>query len=71
MKNRLVESKDRKQKHHMQKLFLKNKMRNKMIENQNRFTMETAKEIVPDEGEHLLQYRQKDFKYSVSRQNKA
>lgn len=50
----------------MAKLLLKNKLRNKMLETQRKFVENTQEVIAPDEGEHLLQYRQKHFKEGLS-----
>lgn len=69
MKKKLFESKDKKQKSHMGKLLIQSKLRNKMIETQKKFLLQPTETVVPDQGEHLLQYRQKDFKQSVSKQN--
>lgn len=66
----MVKTDDKKINDHMHKVLLKSKIRKQTVSNIRRYTApQQVNAIEPDEGEHLLQYRQAAFKPSLAGKN--
>ena len=69
MKKNKFQSKDKKQQANIRTLQIQKKLRENAIKTINRYKTSKRSTITPDEGEHLLQYRQKHFKNILSQKN--